>query len=128
MVIKNIQYFSDIDEMRRSGDFNSHDSEWISNESLGDDKINVSAPLFRLRNTDLMIAEGTYYSFDEDTGGHNPDFCVALLYDSSKGLDISKPVYWEQGTPASMFHSYVLKQINKGGEKPSLILEAACVA
>ena len=123
----NIQHFSDIDELVERDEIFD---ECEINPDLGEDRIILSSVMYRLRNTNYLIAEGTYCTRDEDTGELLPDFSVSLLYDSSHGLDLDNPLYWEQDPPATMFHNYVVMQTSYSvstGENSVVLLEA-CVA
>lgn len=110
MIIKKIKYFSDIDKLTHSDEIYELFDEVAICPDLGNDKIMVTGCLYRLRNTDLIVAEGIYYRFNADEGIYEPDFDVALLYNSPGMPNLDKPLYWEQGTPAMMFHNYALMQ------------------
>ena len=75
MIIKNIQYLREMDTAHEEYDY----EEFETNPGLGKDRIIVTGPLYRLRNTNLFVAEGTYCNFDEETGWLEPDFGVSLL-------------------------------------------------
>ncbi len=124
MNIRNIEHFSEIDEMYDIYEDDRFD-EMMINPDLGDDRIIISGPLYRLCNSNLIIAEGTYYAYDEDTGELEPDFSVSLLYDFSAGEDFDKPLYWQQDSPATMFHYYVRMQESMGNiSHPVAVLES----
>lgn len=120
MTIRNVQHFSDIDSFMEGKDmYEIYDEAVIDVDGVGEDRILINGPLFRLRGTDLLIAEGTYCAYDEDTGEIAPDFAVSLLYSSRYGLN--SPLYWEQGTPAMMFHNYAVMQQGLGTEEADLL-------
>ena len=114
MVIVNILHFSDIDLLAESEELEEAflEEEEVVNDELGEDRIILSGPLYRLRGTDLLVAEGTYCCYNEETGELEPDFGVSVLYGSSSSPDLNSYLYWEQGTPATMFHNYVTMQQN----------------
>ena len=73
MVIKVITDITEIDEMEFE-DCDMHEA----NPDLGEDRILIEGPLYRLKDTDMIIAEGTYCNCNED-GELEPDFSVSLL-------------------------------------------------
>ncbi len=87
-------------------DIAEYDEE-IANPDLGDDRIIVTGPLYRLRDTKLIIATGTYCNYNEDTGELEPDFSISLLYKSASDPDFDRPLHWEQDPPATMIHNYL---------------------
>ena len=127
MNIINIQHFSDIDKFfeNENNYYELFEEELIANPGLGDDKIIISGPMYRLRETGLIIAEGVYCDFNEDTGELEPDFGVSVLYDSQGEPDLDNALYWEEGTPSCMFHNYVVSREN---EVIQASLLEACVA
>ncbi len=127
MVIKNIQHFSDIERFKRDEHVDFTDGWDVTNSDLGDDKIVLSGLMYRLRNTEYLIAEGVYNYYDEESQDYIPDFDVSLLYESTHGLNLNEPLFFEQGTPASMFHSFVVLQVNHNLDSSAVLLEA-CVA
>ena len=123
MIIKNIQHFSDIDTIKETECFLD---EYEINPNLGDDRIILYGIMYRLRGTNYLIGEGTYYNYNEETGEREPDFGVSLLFESTHGLNLDSPMYWEQGTPQMMFHNYVVMSVNNSDS--SAVLLEACVA
>ena len=124
MKIINIEHFSDIDRINESDDMLAFCNDYIANiDCCDDDFIAISGPMFRLRSTSLIIATGTYCTYNEDTGEYEPDFNVSLLYYAPDEPDFDMPpLYWDQGSPASMFHDYVVMQGDK--KVPSELVEA----
>ncbi len=116
MEIINIQHFSDIEKLYEDNEYEFFGEELACPEDIGEDRIVISGPLFRLCGTDLLMAEGTYYAYDEDTGEHEPDFGVCLLYSSPGMPDLDHPLYWEQGTFECTFHNYAARQQSIGDE------------
>ena len=124
MIITDIQHFSDIDRIKE-GELYKFCDEYEADPDLGDDRIVISSLLYRLHGTSLLIAEGVYYRYDEDTGDFEQDFDVSLLYDSEGEPDLDRPLYWESGTPQSMFHDYAVMQQELGKNTRELL---TCVA
>ena len=113
MVIKNVQYFSEMDELRESLYAECPD-EYARPKDIGNDRITIWGPLFRLRGTTLIIAEGTYYVYDEDSDSLEPSFSVSLLYNAYAEPDLDNPLYWEESSPATMFHHFAIMQEELG--------------
>ena len=125
MNIINIEHFCDIDELivNEKLYYELFNEEFVANPDLGNDRIIISGPMYRLCGTGLIIAEGTYCNYNEDTGELEPDFGVSLLYDSYGEPDLDAPLYYEQGTPACMFHNYAVSRTHDS--KQFALLEAS---
>ena len=129
MTIRDIQKFSDIDVIREDEELEAfYDENIAMPEDIGDDRIIVYGALFRILGTDLIIAEGTYCNYNEDSGELEPDFSLSLLYDThgEDEPDLDSPLYWEQDSPATMFHNYASMQQQLGCETEVLL--ERCVA
>ncbi len=108
MNIFDICSFSEIDTLEESVDMEEYYvDELVTNPGLDNDRIIIYGPLYRLCGSELIVAEGVYFLFNEDSGELEPDFGVSLLYKSEGAPDLDSPLYWEQGTPACMLHNYI---------------------
>ncbi len=105
MIIINIENIEEIDRLNEQVDVYDEIIE-VTNEDLGEDRIIITGPLYRLKGTSIIFAEGDYCAYDEETDDVVPDFSVSLLYDEKDGLDLNNPVYWEQDPIGTMFHNY----------------------
>lgn len=108
MEVVDIYHFSAIDALKELNLYPDACDDFVVEHELGEDRIVVSGPFYRLCGTNLVVAEGVYYRYDEDSDSLEQDFDVALLYESSGEPDAEKPLFWEQGDIVSMFHSYVV--------------------
>ncbi len=113
MTIINIENIDEIDGLNEKVDVYDEVIE-VTNDELGEDRIIITGPLFRLKGTTLIFAEGDYCAYDEEQEELVPDFSVSLLYDEKDGLDLNSPVYWEQDPIGTMFHNYTYMQQVKG--------------
>ncbi len=113
MIIKNIQHFSEMGALReRYGKERSN--KYARPEDIGSDRIAISWPLYRLRGTTLIIAEGTYCAFDKDSNSFVPGFSVSLLYNADAEPELNKPLYWESSSADEMFHHFAIMQAELG--------------
>lgn len=110
MVIKTIQSLDEIDNEKVTASDESFYEDYDEipiNPNIGDDRIIIMGPAYRLRNTKLIIALGVYHNYNEDTGEFNPDFDVSLLYKASDEPDWDRPLYYEQDPAATMIYNYL---------------------
>ncbi len=108
MIITNVQHFSDIEKIQEA-EFYEFCDEYEANPDLGEDRIIIYGPLYRLRGTDLIMAEGTYCCYNEDTGELEPDFSVSLIYKSEGEPDLDSCIYWESSSIPTTFHNFVMQ-------------------
>ena len=107
MQILDIKKWADYEEIECKTDV--YDDEYVvKNDSLGDDVILIYGPLYRLRDTGILFAIGTY-CVPDDNGEYIGDFSVTVLY---KEIDGCAPVlddyeYFEQDDPATTLHNYL---------------------
>ena len=100
------QLFNSItaDEESYENDF----EEYMIDVPCSDDKILVVNRFYKLHDVGVIIAEGVYCSYDEDTDDLMPDWGCTLIYNTidAAHLDLNDYTYFEQDPPYIALHNY----------------------
>lgn len=82
----------------------------ITNEDqFGKDMIIAPSVAYRLIADNLIVVEGEYCNYEEDTDTYEPDWSVTLVYENVENdndFDPNKWLYMEQGTVSSTVHNF----------------------
>ena len=96
-----------LEKFIESGEFEEDliDFEIKDGEAFGEDLVILSSPAWRVTDKGLIFVEGTYFSLQN--GQYEPDWSITMVYEdvSDDELDLSKFIYFEQGSPASAVHN-----------------------
>ena len=85
------------------------DEHEIKNESIGEDLIITSGPMFVVEDLGITAIEGQYCYLDPESGEYMPDFSVTVIYDTADAMHIDHDHYhyWEQDPPGVAIHNYL---------------------
>lgn len=86
------------------------ESYTITSDDIGNDIIVTSGPMYVLTDMQLSVIEGLYCAYDEDTGEHELDWSLTLLYDTiddSENINLNDYAYFKQDPPITTIHNYL---------------------
>ncbi len=97
------------EEQENCSSYSMYDVTEIKNDDIGEDCIIADGIAFRVTDLELIFVEGTYCSFDEETGECEPDWSLTLIYDNvpDDEFDVQKYVYFEQDPPETAIHNFL---------------------
>ena len=104
--IKDVLY-ENVDSVWENEEENPPEYTVIKNDYFGRDAVVVNLPAWRVTDKGLIFVDGVYCSYDDSTGGHEPDWGITLVYEDTDDLDLDKFVYFEQGIPSTAIHNYL---------------------
>lgn len=114
MDIFNVKYSELEDEIERLVDSDTtgaYEEEFlIVNENIGGgDSILAVGPAWRVTDKGVIVMEGVYCNYNQETGEFDPDWALTLVYQDvpDEEFDPERYVYYEQDPPGTAIHNYL---------------------
>lgn len=106
MIITTYSQLQDI--LEKEYDENTYyESYEIRNNYIEPDMIYTDGDKIIISDLGLMIIEGVYCNYNEDTDEYEPDFGLTLIYENIDEEDLNNFVYFEQDPPVTAIHNYL---------------------